>query len=75
MGFEKSFGLDQENIILDTLWGVLIGKEFKNFLKGTNLLLAWMFLFSNYWTIENYLFSEVTKITKFSFSFIKLHIG
>jgi glucose uptake protein len=44
-GYAISFGLGQGAILIGALWGVFIWKEFKAAPKGTNLLLALMFLF------------------------------
>lgn len=44
-GYAISFGLGQGATLIGALWGVFIWKEFKAAPKGTNLLLALMFLF------------------------------
>lgn len=43
-GYAISFGLGQGATLIGALWGVFIWKEFKAAPKGTNLLLALMFL-------------------------------
>jgi glucose uptake protein len=43
-GYAISFGLGQGAILIGALWGVFIWKEFKASPKGTNRLLALMFL-------------------------------
>ncbi|MCC6288991.1 MAG: multidrug DMT transporter permease [Chitinophagaceae bacterium] len=40
-----SYGLGQGATLIAALWGVFIWKEFRNAAKGTNILLALMFLF------------------------------
>ena len=44
-GTAISYGLGQGATLIAALWGVFVWKEFKNAPKGTNGLLAWMFLF------------------------------
>jgi len=44
-GAAISYGLGQGATLVAALWGVFIWKEFKNSPKGTNLLLAIMFIF------------------------------
>jgi len=43
-GYAISFGLGQGATLIGALWGVFIWKEFKAAPKGTNFLLALMFL-------------------------------
>ena len=43
-GFAISYGLGQGATLIAALWGVFIWKEFKNASKGTNYLLALMFI-------------------------------
>jgi glucose uptake protein len=43
-GYAISFGLGQGATLIGALWGVFIWKEFKAAPKGTNILLAMMFL-------------------------------
>jgi glucose uptake protein len=44
-GYAISFGLGQGATLIGALWGVFIWKEFRSAPKGTNVLLAMMFLF------------------------------
>lgn len=44
-GFAISYGLGQGATMIAAIWGVFIWKEFKNAPKGTNPLIALMFLF------------------------------
>ena len=44
-GTAISYGLGQGATLIAALWGVFVWKEFKNAPRGTNSLLAWMFLF------------------------------
>ncbi|MCK4446132.1 MAG: multidrug DMT transporter permease [Candidatus Marinimicrobia bacterium] len=44
-GFAISYGLGQGATMIAALWGVFIWKEFKEAPKGTNLLIALMFVF------------------------------
>ena len=43
-GFAISYGLGQGATLVAAAWGVFIWKEFKNALKGTNVLIWLMFL-------------------------------
>ncbi len=43
-GFAISFGLGQGNAMIAAIWGVFIWKEFAKAPKGTNILIAGMFL-------------------------------
>ena len=43
-GYAISYGLGQGATLIAALWGVFIWKEFKDAPKGTNMLLALMFV-------------------------------